>query len=231
MVTVAALFELETLDGELERQKGVLADIARRTRRDPQLEASEARLATAVTTEARASAELRRLEGDLADIEAKLQRDHGRLYGGSVVDPRELSSLEREIEHYSTQRGTLEERILAVMENVERMQQEIETLTREIAQRREQRETDRPEMLRQSEELKAQISDLEERRASMAADLEPAALRMYDRLRGSSGRAVSRVARGVCEACHVTLPAKDIQHARSGAIVTCTNCARILFTG
>jgi len=231
MASPAQLFRLEQLDADLDHRRAALAEARRRLQRDPEAEASEARLERARREEREAITQQRRLEGDLAEVESRLKRDHDRLYSGQIVDSRELASLEREMQTYRERRDATETALLGAMEQTERLQEEAATLGRQTEAGRAQRETGRPALVRQVEEMAAALVDCEAEREALAAELDAPALSMYTRLRQRAGHAVSHVSGGVCQWCRVGIPPKDVQHARAGALVNCTNCGRILYVG
>lgn len=231
MATPAQLYRLEQLDADLEHRRAALAEVRRRLQRDPESEAVEARLERARASEREAATRQRRLEGDLAEIETRLQRDHDRLYSGRIVDSRELASLEKEMQTYRERRDAIETDLLAAMERSEGLQAEVATLSRQANERREQRETDRPALSHQAEEMADALAGLEAEREAVVAGLDGPALAMYTRLRQRAGHAVSRVNDGVCQWCRVSIPPKDVQHARAGTLVSCSNCGRILYVG
>jgi predicted nucleic acid-binding Zn-ribbon protein len=153
------------------------------------------------------------------------------MYGGQIVDPRELASLEKELHHDTTERDALEERCLLAMERVESLQEAVAVAARQVEEARQRWETEGPAQARQVEQLAGDLADLRAERDALAASIDPRSFRLYERLRASTGHAVSLVSDGVCQWCRVAIPPKDVQHARSGALVTCTNCQRILFAG
>src|SRR5438067_1882587 len=95
----------------------------------------------------------------------------------------------------------------------------------------ERREAEQPALARRIAEGEDALTQLRAERESLAGSLDAPSLAMYQRLRSSSRHAVSSVSNGVCQWCRVTIPSKDVQHARSGELVTCSNCARILYVG
>jgi predicted nucleic acid-binding Zn-ribbon protein len=172
------------------------------------------------------------MEGEIADLDGRIRRDHARLYSGQVVDAREIASLERELEHYRSRKNELEDSCLLVMERVERLQAEVDSLSATANELRQRWEADRADLARELEWMTDELAGLRGRRDTEAAALDPRSLDMYIRLRKSLGHAISEVTSGVCATCHVSIPAKDIQHARSGtSLVHCPNCGRILHAG
>ena len=84
--------------------------------------------------------------------------------------------------------------------------------------------------LTEIDSLRESVSD---RRAALAAEMDPAALRRYETLRfAKGGRAIARVERGLCQVCRMSLPTQQQQRVRSGRqIVHCSTCGRMLFLG
>jgi predicted nucleic acid-binding Zn-ribbon protein len=230
MAVAAQLFRLEQLDADIEQHEAALADLQRRQQTNPELQSAEEKLRRLRAEEATVSAEQRSLESDLGDLAARIKRDNARMYSGQIVDARELASLERELAHYRTQNDGLEERILELMERLETLQVEVQSQDHTVAELRESWESSRPDVERRRQRLGSEVVALRGERDALAGTLDPRSLSMYDRLRASSGHAVSSVSNGVCQWCRVTLPPKDVQHARS-TLVTCNNCARILYIG
>lgn len=231
MAVAESLFQLEQHDAQLERREAELREIRQRRQRNRELEAAQARLERLRSEEQTAAAGQHALELELSTLESKITRDRTRMYGGQIVDPRELASLEKELEHYSAQRDALEEQVLLAMERLEGLQESAASAAGDVEELRQRWEVDRPALQRREEELAGSLTQLQAEREALAASLDPSALELYRRLRAGSGHAVSHVTDGICQWCRVAIPPKDVQHARGGALVTCTNCARILYAG
>ena len=232
MTLAASLFALEQLDTDIEGREGAIRDTRRRIGRNTELETAEARLDALRPRAAAAVTEQRAAEGEIADLEARITRDHSRLYSGQVVDSRELASLERELEHYRARKNELEDHCLTVMQRVETLQSEVDALSARANALRERWEADRSDLTRQVQWMTDELPGLRSQRDQLAASLDPRAVEAYTRLRKNLGHAVAEVTGGVCSMCRVSIPAKDVQHARAGAeLAHCPNCGRILFAG
>lgn len=231
MTIAASLFRLDQLDTEIERTEAALREIERRQVRNPALATAEARLKALQARVHAAEAEQRAREADLNDLEAKIKRDHTRMYSGQVVDPREISSLERELEHYRVRRDALEEACIEGMDEVEQMQTQLMATRQEVDEQRRKWQESGPLLARQSEGLQATLAQLRTERESLMQMTDARAIATYARLRNALGHAVSQINGSVCQACRVTLPPRDLQHARGNDLTTCTNCGRILYAG
>lgn len=225
------LHQLDGIDAAIERLEAELADARRHIRQNPALEAAERHLDGLRARERAAAETLRGRERELADLEARIERDQARMYGGQIIDARELASIEREIAHHRAQRDVGEEQALALMEEIEGLQAQLVPASHEANSLRERWEADRTALTAQVEHTTDVLAGMREERERLAGGIDPQALDLYTRTRARSGHAVSTLAGNVCGACRVALTPRDIQHARSGTLVSCPNCARILYAG
>lgn len=228
MSVTESLFRLDQIDAELERLQSDLQEARRRQRQNPELDGAEARLETLGKEEGELSFEQRSLDSSLSDFEAKIKRDQSRMYSGQIVDSRELASLEKELGHYAQQRDALEERLLPSMERLEALQADMGAVRSQVNDLRSRWEEERPTLVAREEEIALSLGGLQSEQEELVSSIDPRSLDLYRRMLSSSRRAVATVSNGICQSCRVGVPAKDVQHARSGALVLCTNCGRIL---
>ncbi len=225
------VLRLDQLDTEIEQTESAVSGARRRRLRNPELDAAEARVARLRENERAAALQLRRLESELTDVEAKIKHGNTRMYSGQIVDPRELGSLERELANYASKRDELEQQVLEAMEQAEAFAEEVAASDAGARETRTRWEAERPSLERQESELAQRLTLLKAEREGALAGVSPQTASMYARLRANSGHAVSVVRNGVCQWCRVNIPQKDVQHARAGALVSCSNCERILYVG
>ncbi len=225
---VAQLWALQLLDSEIERHKAE-SDALRRALVDDTAASARAALA-ASSREARDRARLaRESEATLEEIQARLARHEARLYGGGA--PKELSALQQEIAHLQAARSEQEDALLEAMLASESAQAEEARLRAALQEAERTRDDSRADADKRLSQLEATLAGLRERRARAAAECPPDLLGRYEAIRRSrGGRAVSRVAGSICEACRVSINTNTLRHARAGAeLVTCDNCGRILY--
>ena len=79
--------------------------------------------------------------------------------------------------------------------------------------------------------MKAEIETLGKDRAALAGVIDEGTLSRYERIFvHRQGFAVVAIANAMCTGCHLKLTTQTIHDAmREDALVTCTNCGRILF--
>jgi len=228
VTTTTSLFRLQKLDLEIERHDQELTMVRRGMAGNPQLRAAEKRLADMETQERETATKQRRLEADLAALEIQIKRDQARMYGGMIVDARELASLEKEIQHHAVQLDALEGQVLIGMESMESLQQMIANAREQTGALGDQWRNSRPGAKRQVEEQESSLARLNSERNALAATLDARALGVYGRLRSTVGHAISPLSGGICGECRIAVPSKDVQRVRSGDLVSCANCGRIL---
>jgi predicted nucleic acid-binding Zn-ribbon protein len=185
-----------------------------------------------------ARGELRVLEGQQRDLElqaedrrAKIATDEGKLYGGKVTSPKELTSLTEEVAQDRRQLSGIEDRLLVILEQVEEITGRITQLEavhqRELATWR----TEQGSATEKLQVAQATLEATEGQRARIASQVPPADLVQYETIRRQkNGTAVAIVQQRTCQSCRVGLTPNQEQRARIGAeIVTCNSCGRILF--
>ncbi|MFN8533102.1 MAG: hypothetical protein U0556_06115 [Dehalococcoidia bacterium] len=177
----------------------------------------------------------RRKEADLKvqDTRAKREREEKKLYSGSVVSPKEIQNLQHEVEALRRRTLELEDRELAIMAELEEAEAACNEARRSTQEIEATWRDNQDALARRRDELVAQRAQATALRDQRLRLVDPTDLPAYDALRKKlSGRAVARIERGVCNACRVSLPEREIQKARTSAsIVLCSNCGRILYAG
>lgn len=174
----------------------------------------------------------KRLEDEVASIEAKAASENTRLYSGSVTSPRELQAMQEEIEALGRRQRTLEDELLDVLEAAEPLSDEADGLDA----RREELDAERTRLTAAIAEAEAAIeADLEKvaaAREELAAGVPPELLERYDKIRArGNGVGAARIESGRCTGCHLALAATELdalKRGRDGAVVVHEECGRIL---
>lgn len=221
--------ELQELDSSLEQLGRKLEAVRLRLATNPEIEALRGELERTSLEIDDGQRQIRRLEAAIDDENAGIERWSRTLYGGKVGDSRELLSLQKEIQSAQERRSRLEDELLDLMQRLEELAA-LQADQRLRLNKLEQRwDAERVRLQAEKDGLVQLLDDLKQRRRDVAEALGVSGLNVYERLRASSGHAVSTVRDGICEWCRVQVPARDVQHARGPSIVTCTTCTRILY--
>ncbi|MDY6796233.1 MAG: C4-type zinc ribbon domain-containing protein [Actinomycetota bacterium] len=171
-----------------------------------------------------------KLEGDVQRLEDKLQREEGKLYGGTVANPKELRGLQAEVRSLTRQKDKLETELLEEMERLDGVvagEDELRSIHEEILSA----------VMAKKEELEgelagihAEVERLEKEKDELRSQVDGELLELYDKLLESKNHvAVVKVVDGVCQGCRVELAGKEYDRfLKSDSVFRCSNCRRIL---
>jgi hypothetical protein len=223
------LYQLQEVDLELESNEQALNQIA------SQLGESQA----VIRTQAELKLEHQRLEElkreqhsaewEIDDLITKLASAEEKLYGGSIRNPKELTNLQHEIDGLKTKRDRLEDKALEIMDQVELTEASVASLISQLEQLEAEWHRWQQQLSSRMEQLKTIMSDLEHKRQLLLAKIDPQAVEFYHELKKQKKTAVAKVEQGICLGCRISLATTELQQARSGNLVQCSSCGRILF--
>ncbi|MDP2730254.1 MAG: C4-type zinc ribbon domain-containing protein [Dehalococcoidales bacterium] len=229
MSIVRQLYQLQEVDLELESSEQVLNQIT------SQLGESEAVIEARnmLAGERRHLEELTQqqhsLEWEIDDLTTKLTAAGKELYSGRISNPKELTSLQQEIDSLKARRRNLEDRLLEVMEKVELSTGDVAALGGRLEKLEAEWQNQQQQLHTDLEKVKAVISSLKQKRELVAEQIDPQAIETYQELKKRRGTAVARVGQGICYGCRLSIPITELQRVRSGNLVRCSSCGRILF--
>jgi predicted nucleic acid-binding Zn-ribbon protein len=230
MSDASELLALQELDLQLDRTRARLAEIEDSLAESEELRAAREDLQEKSNLLAALTARQADLEHEVEDVSAKAADVEAKLYSGKVTSPKELSDLDADLKSIRSLVAKREDTLLAHLVEVESAESE-QVVAREAYASVEAAWTDHhDELLGERESLQPQAQELTARRDEAASRIDGRALVLYRMLRERKGGvAVSRVERGMCQGCRITLPAAVLHNARgSSALVQCVSCERIL---
>ncbi len=229
MTVARQLYELQEIDLEIaDEERRLEQAVSRLGNNDVIVEAQEK-----LDAEKKKLEELRRqqraLEGEIDDLASKIKAGNDELYSGRVKNPKELSNLQHEIELLKTKDDRLETRDLELMEQAESVEGEVAELAGKLEQVSAEWQREQEQLSKEKASLEVSLNDLRQKRQALAAEFDPKTVTLYEGLRKNKGFAVARVEQGVCRGCRISMPSSELQQARSGALVQCSSCNRILY--
>jgi len=220
---------LQEVDTELESDEKAVTRINIQLSDNTAVTEAQSRLDSARQHLAEQGKQQRSLENDIADITSKLTTVEKELYGGKVRNPKELTDLNRESEGLKTKRSQLEEKELGIMEQVEAASVTVTNLTGELKNLQAERQSQQKQLSTELEKVKEAIAGLKEKRKLLVEGIDPEAVTIYDGVKRQRGTAVARIEQGLCRGCRITLPVTEFQRAKTGNLVRCGSCGRILY--
>lgn len=150
--------------------------------------------------------------------------------GAKSRNAREVEAAEREMESVRRTMREREEEQGRLREVIKKSRETLEEHQKEVAELRGTIEEDEAKARARLEELQSQRRTVLVGRDELAAKLEKALVRRYERIREKRGTAVVEVIDGTCQGCQMQLPAQQVIELQRGEdIQQCPQCVRILF--
>jgi uncharacterized protein len=176
--------------------------------------------------------EERRLDDQVKNLEAKAKAEESRMYSGTVSSPRELQAMQADIDQLRRQAREREDEELEVMERRELLDAEVAELGAAQAALISEMDTLVGAIGKQEAEIDAELAVEEDGRAALIPGIPEATLRLYEQVRaGNRGIGAARLVGMNCQACHLALPATEvdrIRHLAPDALARCEHCGAIL---
>lgn len=188
--------------------------------------------------------QLRQLQASVANLELEdkgmLERI-GKLRGdlNSTSNTKQYNALRDELKHLEEQRDALAERVLAQMENVEKVKAQISAGGKPLADRTKLRDLAATALKEAKDAVGDRLAELERERSKAAGALPEATLAAFDDAADQNeGEALAEVTvvdlrhrEFACGGCNAELPRDAFSRvaARRDDVVTCISCGRILY--
>ena len=228
-----SLLELQRVDSAIARQEARLGHLPEQAA----IEALEARLSELDEEIGRRRVSLeevatrqRRLDFEVDSLSQKIASEAALLYSGTIGSPKELSDLSREVEALKRRKLVLEDNDLEVMEEREGAEKALNALLDERAGAVREIEEARGRRDAASGEVGDQLRAARSERQRWAPRIDPNLLHVYDETRTARGGiGAAAMVDGVCQGCHMRLPAQEAERVRSAeGLIRCDECRRIL---
>jgi predicted nucleic acid-binding Zn-ribbon protein len=176
--------------------------------------------------------EERRLDDEVRSLEAKAKAVDTKMYSGTVSSPKELQSMQADIDQLRRHAGELEDQELEVLVRRETLDSEVAELEAAQAAIAAEVESLVTAIAAQEREIDAELATEDAARAALAPNIPEATLRLYEQIRvGNRGVGAARLVGMNCQACHLSLPATEvdrIRHLPADAMARCEHCGAIL---
>jgi hypothetical protein len=223
------LYQLQELDIEIESDERALGRVTSKLGESQAVLEAQTQLQSEQQHLEELKHQQHSAEWEIDDIATRIADAEKSLFSGSIKNPKELASLQQDVEMLKHRRGQLEEKALGIIDQVEqseagvaRTSGELKTLTADWQRQQKQ-------LAGEKTRLQTALADLKQRWQLLSAEIEPETVEFYQQLRKGKGMAVARVEQGICRGCRISLPTTDLQRARGNKLVHCSSCGRILF--
>ncbi len=229
------LLDLQALDttlGQLAHRRGSVPQVAQLAELDSRAAQLRDRDVAVRTVVFDLDREMRRAEGDVAQVRERIARDQKLLDAGSVSSARQLGDLQHEIANLAKRVSDLEDAELEVMEKLEDAQARAVEVAGQLAELDETRSAAERDRDAAFADIDAETARVTGERERVVAEIPADLLALYDKIRaGSGGMGAAALHRGRCQGCQLTMPPADLGRIRAAAsdeVVRCEECRRIL---
>ena len=174
----------------------------------------------------------KRLEDEVATVEERIENQKRKLYGGEVIAIKELQALEMDIDSLKERQIAIEDQIIEVMELNEPIQNEIQNLSTQQAENKEN-EANLFKVLQEAiKKIELRINQIKVEIVHLTNDLPNELISEYESLRSRPGHVgIARLVNRTCNGCNLELPAVEVDRIKKlseDSIINCEECGCIL---
>jgi predicted nucleic acid-binding Zn-ribbon protein len=227
------LFRLQQIDSTLDRCRNRLAEIERLLADDLEIRAAQNKFDQAQKFKFNAEKNLRLAEENVREQRLKIERSQAALYGGKIVNPKELQDLQHESEALKRYLTVLEDKQLEEMLALDEAESAFVDAESHLVETKDMVAASKKDLTQERSNLMRDCDVNQSERAATLTNIEEMDLRQYERLRKQkNGIAVARISDKTCAACGSTLTAATYSSAKVPSKITrCNSCGRILYAG
>lgn len=224
------LIALQALDlriVEIREQRRRIPDLLDTTER-PLREANQ-RLQNATATSEKTAKSRRDREQELETQETQIQKLKSRV--SEIKKNVEYQAHLFEIQMATKKKGEIEEQVLLLMEEGEKVQRLVQKATVQVGEAERGFTGKKTELQALDEKLAAELAELETKQQAVAQSLDKALLDRYNKLKKTrKDLAVTPLRDGICSGCRLQLPPQFAAEVRrSHDLLSCSYCHRILY--
>ncbi|MDX1688237.1 MAG: hypothetical protein R3248_09665 [Candidatus Promineifilaceae bacterium] len=230
MSQLQQLYRLQQIDNEIREKKQRLREVMRALKDDEEVVAARKHKERTEEALQKMQGRQKELELQLGSVNDEAQRSEDRLYSGEVTNPKELSDLQQKIASLGRRKESLEDQILETMLAVEEAQEVDEAAGERLREAEAEWEARRERLEQEQDALAEEAGRLLQQREAQADRISDEMLATYEETaRRRGGVAVAALVQQVCQACTVRVSATKARAAKTGELVYCSSCGRILY--
>ncbi len=231
LVSLADLLDLQELDLQIDRlleKRQSLPELEAYQKTHNEFEELKSELDGAEAALKELELALDKASGELEILESKLDEHETRLYAGGM-NARETEHMRLEVQSLRGQKGTMEEKVLRIMEEIDPAREVVDGLRSRAAELEAEKQRLETSIRDQWKTIDAELARKEERKKAAAEPIPEDLIELYEKLRRiKEGVAVAAFDHGVCGGCHMALSLAEQDEAFSTEIPRCVHCRRIL---
>jgi predicted nucleic acid-binding Zn-ribbon protein len=170
------------------------------------------------------------LELSNRSVEDKLKRYEKDLYGGKIVNAREVENVEKEMVTLRRQRDRNDERLLELMDLVPPAKVKADQFQKELDAAKLALQEAKKRAIALRDKLQADYAEATKLRPERAKNISPGLLAKYEALRQKHVTGMAEVVKGRnCGGCGTILAERILVGLQEDRVNTCDACHRILY--
>jgi uncharacterized protein len=224
------LHELQSLDVQVKNLRDSISKLNSQITDTSAIDALKSELDSLKKGQAETAQKHRDLDYEVEELQKNISKLSEKLYGGKVGNPKELMSIEQESDIFKGQLKTKEDELLEMMNEEEITGNKIKALAVSVEKLEKEKQETCKELTQKRDSQESQLAAIESQRQQYVATIDANSLAVYEGLKSKKGgQVVVRVEQGRCQGCRINLSMNESQRVRTGAIVQCSSCGKILF--
>ncbi len=222
------LISLQGTDREIQRLKAEIAELPRRVAViEEKLAGTKAGLEKARATVKADDAARRKYETAITDLRQKISKYRDQSLEVKTND--QYKALMHEIQFAEQEIGANEDKILELMVNAEARDKQVKAAEAELKEEAAEIEKEKAIAHERTAQDEKELAEWTAKRDAARGAVDPDLLRHYDRVSKFRGSGIAEVRDQKCSGCSVMLRPQMYNEVRSGKLLYCDSCQRILF--
>jgi len=171
----------------------------------------------------------REKDSQLQAGQESLKRTRERLF--EVKTNKEYQSMLKEIETFEAKNSKLEDEVISLLDELDRLETEFKVKEGELAVRRKSFEEEKNKLETELNSFAQELDACLVKSGEIKKGIPDALLRKYEQIKGiGRGVAVVAVWKEICDGCHMAIPPQMYNELqKTTSLITCPNCNRIIY--
>ena len=164
-------------------------------------------------------------------FDEKIAKFNAELYGGKVVNSREVENIQKEIVALTKQRSNSDDRLLELLDLIPPAKKAADELAAKITEAKRLLAERRKHSLVEKDAIEADFKKYTSARPGAATGISPSTLAKYENIRQRCAGIgmINATKKQTCGGCGIVLPEKTMEDLKDDKMVTCEGCRRILY--
>lgn len=222
------LLRVHHLDTQIKESEKLLSELPRRvTRLEAEIEKLNADLTRRKERLQEIKTTYKMREGDIQTNEEKAKKLHTQTL--TVKTNEEYRALQKEIEFLHGQNQTIEEEMIALLEEEEQLKNNLDQISQEVQSATAAKKSEIENLVREKNRCEEETALNRRRYEDEIMKLTPEVRTIYQRVYRARGNAISLVKDNTCTGCYAQITHQVLNELQQRhKILLCDSCGRIL---